>query len=115
MEEGQDSWTSVDKLYHIIFCFSLTLLFSLLISLTHSSFLRSRSLFFAASLSLLAGAAKEAADHLGFFRSSGASAKDAVADVIGVVIACFLLSLSKFFKRKSKIDDDDPIAGIALV
>ncbi|KAG4915488.1 hypothetical protein JHK87_053045 [Glycine soja] len=38
-------------------------------------------------------AAKEAADHLGYFRSSGAFLRDALADILGVYIASFALSL----------------------
>ncbi|KAL9238549.1 hypothetical protein vseg_012953 [Gypsophila vaccaria] len=88
--EGEDSWTAADKFYHLIFCFTLTLLFSLLIVVhTRHRILRRHSTVIAASFSLLAGAAKEFADHLGFFHSSGASARDAVADVAGVVIACW--------------------------
>ncbi|CAN1175950.1 hypothetical protein LINPERHAP2_LOCUS32240 [Linum perenne] len=38
---------------------------------------------------------KEVADHLGIFPSVGASAKDAVADLIGVLVAAFALSICR--------------------
>ncbi|KMT01066.1 hypothetical protein BVRB_9g223210 [Beta vulgaris subsp. vulgaris] len=112
MEERQDLWRSPDKGYHVLLCFSLTLLFSLLLSRYrcqfYRSFVRKHSLLLASFLSLLAGAAKEVADHFGFFRSSGASFKDAAADVVGVFIAAFLLSLYNYYfshSSKSKIDE----------
>ncbi|KAL9249294.1 hypothetical protein AKJ16_DCAP18722 [Drosera capensis] len=88
---GADEWLAVDKFQHIVLCFSLTLLFSLLASRTRVLFIRRRSVLIGASISLLAGAAKEAADQLGFFRSAGASAKDGIADVVGVLIGCVVL------------------------
>ncbi|KNA18554.1 hypothetical protein SOVF_069560 [Spinacia oleracea] len=108
MEKREDLWTSTDKVYHVIFCFSLTVVFTLLISRTPFHFVRRRSLFIASSLSLLAGAAKEFSDYLGFFRSSGASAKDAFADILGVLIACFLVSIIKFISPNSKFDYPKP-------
>uniref|UniRef100_A0A7C9AFV3 VanZ-like domain-containing protein n=1 Tax=Opuntia streptacantha TaxID=393608 RepID=A0A7C9AFV3_OPUST len=112
MEEREDPWTAPDKVYHVLFCFSLTILFSLLAGLSPHPFLRRRRLWIAAFLSLSAGAAKEFADHLGFFHSSGASARDAVADAVGVFLA---LPLSKFMLPRFKTDPDDPVRGIALV
>ncbi|KAK4858845.1 hypothetical protein QYF36_022918 [Acer negundo] len=56
-----------DKLYHFFFCFSLTLLFSTLASLSPYPSLRSHSISVRSIMSLLAGAAKESADHLGIF------------------------------------------------
>ncbi|KAJ0007341.1 hypothetical protein Pint_30307 [Pistacia integerrima] len=96
----QDPWLAPDKLYHVLFGFSLTLIFSALASCTRYSFLRTHSIRVGSILSLLAGAAKEAADHLGLFPSAGASFKDAVADVIGVLIASFALSLLRKFSGR---------------
>ncbi|KAK9664516.1 hypothetical protein RND81_14G047700 [Saponaria officinalis] len=93
MSKGEDLWTGTDKFHHLILCFTLTLFFSLLVVHTHHHFLRRHSTIIAASFSLLVGVAKEFADHLGYFRSSGASFKDCVADFAGVIIACLLLSL----------------------
>ncbi|KAL5576110.1 hypothetical protein UlMin_017809 [Ulmus minor] len=96
---SEDPWLAPDKWYHVIFCFSLTLLFSTLANLAPHPFLRRHSTSFGSIASLLAGAAKEVADELGYFRSAGASAKDAVADVLGVMLASFCLSLVKHSSR----------------
>ncbi|KAB1218786.1 hypothetical protein CJ030_MR3G026666 [Morella rubra] len=92
-DNNKDPWCAPDKLYHLLFCFSLTILFSSLATRTRHPFLRRHSIRIGSIISMLAGAAKEAADHLGFFQSSGASAKDAVADLIGVLVAYILLSV----------------------
>ncbi|GMN49908.1 hypothetical protein TIFTF001_019082 [Ficus carica] len=111
--ENEDPWLAPDKLYHVLFCFSLTFLFSTLANLTRSPFLRRHSIPLGSIASLLAGAAKEAADELGFFRSAGASAKDAVADVLGVLLASLALYL---LRRSSRLDrETDPDRGISLV
>jgi len=94
-DNNEDPWLAPDKLYHVLFCLSLTLLFSKLASLTRYPFLKRHSIRVGAILSLFAGAAKEAADQIGLFPSAGASAKDAVADIIGVLIAAAALSMLK--------------------
>ncbi|XVE91221.1 hypothetical protein DITRI_Ditri20bG0136900 [Diplodiscus trichospermus] len=96
-DDDKDPWLAPDKLYHFLFCFFLTLLFSTLASLSRHRFLRNHSIRVGSILSLVAGAAKEAADQLGFFPSAGASSRDAVADLIGVLIAAMALSLWKRF------------------
>ncbi|XP_035548106.1 uncharacterized protein LOC108984597 [Juglans regia] len=95
----EDPWWAPDKLYHLLFCFSLTILFSSLSARSRYPFLRRHSISVGSILSLLAGVAKEAADHLGFFQSSGASVKDAVADLIGVLIADLMLLVLGFSGR----------------
>ncbi|KAL6141108.1 hypothetical protein ACLB2K_059399 [Fragaria x ananassa] len=97
--EDNDPWLARDKLYHFLFCFSLTLLFSTFSARTPYPFLRRHSIRVGSLLSLLAGAAKEFADELGFFHSAGASAKDAVANFLGVVVASLLLSLARYLAR----------------
>jgi VanZ family protein len=111
-DEDDDPWLGADKFYHIIMCFSITLLFYSLSSLTSNPFLRRHAISIASIISLLVGAAKEVADHLGFFRSSGASFRDAIADIIGVFIASFALSLfrSKTYRSRSSYPQ-----GISLV
>ncbi|CAI0420590.1 unnamed protein product [Linum tenue] len=99
----EDPWLARDKLYHFVFCLFLALFFSKLASVTPYSFLRRHSIWVGSILSLLAGAAKEAADHLGIFPSAGASAKDAVADLIGVLVAAFALSICR-----SSVGSDPP-------
>ncbi|GMJ05925.1 hypothetical protein like AT1G15900 [Hibiscus trionum] len=91
--DDKDPWLAPDKLYHFLFCFFLTLFFSALASLSRYPFLRNHSIRVGSILSLLAGAAKEAADHLGLFPSAGASTRDAVADLLGVLLAAVMLSL----------------------
>uniref|UniRef100_A0A2P2QLA6 Uncharacterized protein n=1 Tax=Rhizophora mucronata TaxID=61149 RepID=A0A2P2QLA6_RHIMU len=93
---SEDPWLASDKLYHVVFCLSLTLVFSKLAFFApYPKFLRRRSVWVGSIVSLAAGAAKEAADHLGLFPSAGASAKDAAADLLGVLIAAFALSIRK--------------------
>ncbi|PON80980.1 Transmembrane protein [Trema orientale] len=114
MGEEEDPWLAPDKLYHVLFCFSLTLLFSTLANLTRYPFLRRHSIAIGSVASLLAGAAKEAADELGFFRSAGASARDAVADLLGVILASLGLSLVKHWSRRPDYGTDQT-RGISLV
>lgn len=111
--EEKDPWLAPDKVYHILFCFSLTVFFSILATLTRHPFLRRHSSRVGSICSLLAGAAKEAADELGYFRSAGASAKDAAADVVGVLIASFALSV---FRCSTRPDTEmGQVRGISLV
>ncbi|KAJ6702313.1 GOS-28 SNARE- RELATED [Salix koriyanagi] len=74
-----------------------------LASLARYPFLKRHSIRVGAILSLFAGAAKEAADQIGLFPSAGASSKDAVADIIGVLIAVAALSM---FKSKNSDGSD---------
>ncbi|XP_021906398.1 uncharacterized protein LOC110821030 [Carica papaya] len=102
-DDDRDPWFAPDKLYHVLFCLSLSFFFSLLASLTRYMFLRRNSIWIGSILSLAAGAAKEAADHMGIFPSAGASAKDAVADVIGVLIAALVLYIRKHSRPDSEL------------
>ncbi|RVW94163.1 hypothetical protein CK203_038273 [Vitis vinifera] len=90
----------------------LTLIFSALANRTRYPFLRRYSVWVASILSLAAGAAKEVADEIGFFKSAGASPKDALADLLGVLIACLALSLRKSSRRP---DPMDQVPGVSLV
>lgn len=94
-EEDHDPWVAPDKLYHFLFCFSLTLFFSTLSSLSRYPFLRIHSIWIGSVLSLFAGAAKETADQFGFFQSAGASSRDVVADLVGTLVAAMALSLGR--------------------
>lgn len=111
MENGDD-WIAVDKVYHIIFCLVLTLLFSALAHRTRYRLLRRYSVWFASISSLAAGAVKEVADEIGFFKSAGASPKDAIADLLGVLIASVALSLRKSTGRANTLDQ---VPGLSLV
>ncbi|XP_022872802.1 uncharacterized protein LOC111391778 [Olea europaea var. sylvestris] len=98
MENGDD-WLALDKFYHVLFCFFISITFSLLAARNPYPLIRRYSVWIGSIVSLLAGAAKEFADELGYFRSAGASTKDAAADLIGVLLAALALSLcnQKFF------------------
>lgn len=96
---GSDPWIAPDKLYHVLFCLFLAILFSFAASRARYPFLRRHSVGIGSVASLLAGAAKEAADQLGIFPSAGASVKDAVADLVGVLIAASALSCCRSGKR----------------
>ena len=113
--DNEDPWWAPDKLYHLLFCFFLTFLFSSIAARTRYPFLRRHSIWVGSILSLLAGAAKEAADHLGFFQSSGASAKDAVADFIGALIAYLVLSLVPFRFSGRPEKDTDQVRWVSMV
>ncbi|OWM81867.1 uncharacterized protein LOC116210225 [Punica granatum] len=112
---GSDPWIAPDKLYHVLFCLFLTLLFSFAASRTRYPFLRRHSIRLGSIASLLAGAAKEAADQFGIFPSAGASAKDAVADVIGVLIAAGGLACCKPVKRPELDTLPVPARAVSMV
>ncbi|KAK3188634.1 hypothetical protein Dsin_028195 [Dipteronia sinensis] len=105
-EDDEDPWLAPDKLYHFVFCFSLTLLFYTIASFSPYPSLRSHSISVGSIMSLLAGAAKEAADHLGIFPSAGASFRDGVADALGVLVASRVLSVWRKFSGRSTVDPD---------
>ncbi|KAF3610897.1 hypothetical protein DY000_02045478 [Brassica cretica] len=109
---GEDPWLAPDKFYHVIFCFTISLLFSTLASLSRYSFLRRHSIWIGSAFSLAAGAAKEAADQFGIFPSAGASARDAVADSVGVVIAALLLFIWKCRRSRPDPGQTRPILPI---
>ncbi|XP_057968890.1 uncharacterized protein LOC131158210 [Malania oleifera] len=111
MENGDD-WLAPDKLYHFLFCFFLAFFFSALATLSRYPLLRRLSIWVGSLFSLAAGAAKEAADEVGFFKSAGASAKDAAADLLGTVTACLLLLTCKRYTRP---DDAGQRRGPSLV
>lgn len=92
MENGDD-WLAVDKLYHILFCFWISVVSSLVAARTRYPFLRRRSIWIGSLVSFAAGAAKEFADEFGYFKSAGASTKDAAADLLGILLAAVILHL----------------------
>ncbi|CAL5413966.1 unnamed protein product [Camellia sinensis] len=79
------------------------------------SFLRRRTIWFGSIVSLSTGAAKEVADELGFFKSAGASARDAVADLLGILLAVLVLSLTKSLSLRIKPDQSGQIRGVEIV
>uniref|UniRef100_A0A7N0TCT3 VanZ-like domain-containing protein n=1 Tax=Kalanchoe fedtschenkoi TaxID=63787 RepID=A0A7N0TCT3_KALFE len=98
MYDGDD-WLAVDKLYHVVFGFVIVVFVSLVAMRSRYSFLRRRAIELGCVVSILGGAAKEAADEVGIFRSAGASRKDAVADLVGVGIASILLLMWRRWDR----------------
>lgn len=105
MENGDD-WLAPDKLYHVLFCFFISIISSLLASRTRYPFLRRRSIWIGSIFAFGAGAVKEFADELGFFKSAGASAKDAVADLLGILLAAVMLYLSNCRTSSSRVRPD---------
>ncbi|XP_010532086.1 PREDICTED: uncharacterized protein LOC104808181 [Tarenaya hassleriana] len=99
---GEDPWLAPDKLYHVIFCLSVSIIFSTVASLSRYSFIRRNFIWIGSAISLVAGAAKELADQIGIFPSAGASAKDAVADAVGVLTAAAVLFLWKHRRLRSE-------------
>ncbi|XP_059303540.1 uncharacterized protein LOC132055633 [Lycium ferocissimum] len=69
MEDGDD-WIAPDKLYHILFCFFIAIITTLVAERARYPFVRRRSILIGSIVSLAAGAAKEVADELGYFRSA---------------------------------------------
>ncbi|XP_047314668.1 uncharacterized protein LOC124918678 [Impatiens glandulifera] len=103
MENGDD-WLAFDKLQHILFGFFIAVFVSLLVRRTRYPLLRRRSIWIGCISSFFAGAAKEIADEFGFFNSAGASIKDAVADLVGILLAAVILSCFKPISSKMKSD-----------
>ncbi|PWA79766.1 hypothetical protein CTI12_AA203070 [Artemisia annua] len=93
MNNNGDDWLATDKIQHFVLCFLITIIISILASRTRYSLIRRHNISIGCIVSLTVGAAKEAADELGFFKSAGASAKDAVADIVGVFVAVLCLYL----------------------
>ncbi|XP_010275744.1 PREDICTED: uncharacterized protein LOC104610699 [Nelumbo nucifera] len=104
MENGDD-WFALDKLYHVLFCFFIAIIASALAGLSRYSFLRRWSIWLGSLASLASGAAKEAGDEIGLWKSAGASSKDVIADLVGILIALCVLSLSKPSSSRKKVEE----------
>ncbi|OVA03172.1 hypothetical protein BVC80_7201g3 [Macleaya cordata] len=115
--ENEDDWLALDKLYHVLFCFFISIFVSALANRTRYPFLRRWSIWLGSLVSMAAGAAKEAGDEIGLWKSAGASTKDAIADLFGILLASLSLSLYKFFFSSSikKQDEMAVIQGVSLV
>ncbi|MCL7049946.1 hypothetical protein MKW94_014374 [Papaver nudicaule] len=95
MESGDD-WFALDKLYHVLFCFFISIFVSTTLAITrYPPFLRRWSIWIGSLVSMSAGAAKEAGDEIGLWKSAGASTKDAIADLFGILLA--YLSMKMYF------------------
>lgn len=106
--ENSDDWLAADKLYHVLFCFFISVVSSLLATRTRYPFLRRRSIWIGSLVSFAAGAAKEFADEFGYFKSAGASSKDAVADLVGILLAAMILYLFNCRASTSRAEPDRP-------
>ncbi|XP_024533682.1 uncharacterized protein LOC112347273 [Selaginella moellendorffii] len=84
-----DDWFARDKAQHLLVCMAIVL--ALGSALAFSSRFRAWRIRIACVASLAAGAAKEALDELHVWNSSGASAKDAVADIVGALVGAAAL------------------------
>lgn len=116
MENG-DEWLALDKLQHFLFSYFLTVIFSHLATRTPHSFIRNRSIWIGSAVSLAVGAAKEVADEMGYFRSAGASFKDAVSDLLGTSVAALSLFLIKSysFRVNVGINNSDAVKATEMV
>ncbi|KAI3959738.1 hypothetical protein MKW98_018838 [Papaver atlanticum] len=118
MESGDD-WLALDKLYHVLFCFFISILVSTTIAITATTrypFLRRWNIWIGSLVSMSAGAAKEAGDEIGLWKSAGASTKDAIADLFGILLAYLsMLFYSSFFTSSFKKPGEEVIHGVSLL
>ena len=99
----RDEWFALDKLQHVIACLLIAICVSAVVSQSRHRFLRRWSTSIGCLSALVAGAAKELGDELGFWESAGASFKDGVADVLGVFLAAVILFFRRMFSGAEKV------------
>uniref|UniRef100_A0ACD5XSA2 Uncharacterized protein n=1 Tax=Avena sativa TaxID=4498 RepID=A0ACD5XSA2_AVESA len=118
MEWG-DEWLAPDKLQHVLACLLIALAAAALAGRSSRPFLRRHALALGCAASLAVGAAKEVADETRLFGSSGASLRDAAADLLGVAIAAVIFSLARRIRRRRRrdkgIDADVTDRSISMV
>ncbi|KAL0922048.1 hypothetical protein M5K25_006008 [Dendrobium thyrsiflorum] len=110
--EERDPWLAADKLEHLIACFFITVLVATLARRSHRSFIRRRSVALGSVTALAAGAAKEAGDEIGLWKSAGGSVRDATADALGVALAAAVLALADSLKlsgQRRRSSDRDQV------
>uniref|UniRef100_A0A0E0AA02 Uncharacterized protein n=1 Tax=Oryza glumipatula TaxID=40148 RepID=A0A0E0AA02_9ORYZ len=115
--EWSDEWLAADKLQHVLACFLIALAGAALAGRSSRSPLRRRPAALGCAASLAAGAAKEIADEAGFSGSSGASLRDAAADLVGATLAAVALAILRRLRRprgEGKARDADHRAGISM-
>ncbi|KAM0939160.1 hypothetical protein DsansV1_C21g0167641 [Dioscorea sansibarensis] len=93
-----DPWLAPDKLEHVVACLLITLAVAFLAARSRLPLLRRHNASIGSLAALTAGAAKEACDEFGLWASSGASARDAAADLLGVLLASFFLAVLSHFR-----------------
>ncbi|KAJ7290868.1 hypothetical protein O6H91_01G148900 [Diphasiastrum complanatum] len=84
-----DDWVAIDKAQHFLACLAITILVSL--ALGSSPLLRRWRILIGCMVGVMVGAAKEAGDELKMWASEGASFKDAVADIAGVIVGASVM------------------------
>eukprot|EP00271_Cylindrocystis_brebissonii_P009486 TRINITY_DN24383_c0_g1_i1.p1 TRINITY_DN24383_c0_g1~~TRINITY_DN24383_c0_g1_i1.p1 ORF type:complete len:122 (+),score=1.56 TRINITY_DN24383_c0_g1_i1:221-586(+) len=84
-ENASDAWLASDKLQHVAACAFIAVFISTIVHFFIPR-IRNWSLLIGCVCSALTGGAKEFSDYLGFY-SSGASLKDALADLVGILLA----------------------------
>jgi uncharacterized protein YfiM (DUF2279 family) len=111
--EWDDDWLAPDKLQHVLACLLISLLAAALAGRSARPGLRRRAVAVGSAASLAVGAAKEAA----LFGSSGASPKDAGADLFGVAAAALFLVLRRVRRRRRerKAREDEVPDGVSMV
>ncbi|XP_062233437.1 uncharacterized protein LOC133930732 [Phragmites australis] len=117
MEWG-DEWLAPDKLQHVLACLLIALAAAALAGRSARPGIRRRAVAVGSVASLAAGAAKEAADEAGFFGSSGASPKDAAADLLGIAAAALVVALFRRVRhrrREKKAREDGARDGVSMV
>ncbi|KAF6171266.1 hypothetical protein GIB67_036934 [Kingdonia uniflora] len=114
MENG-DKWLALDKLYHILFSFFISIFIAALATRTQYPFIRNWSIWFGSLTSMAVGTAKEVGDEIGLWDSAGASVKDLIADLLGIFLASLSLSLHKTLFSKRKPDETAVIRRVSLV
>ncbi|XP_020587967.1 uncharacterized protein LOC110029847 [Phalaenopsis equestris] len=100
--EERDPWLAVDKFEHVFACFFISVLVAALASRSHRPFIRRRSVALGSITALAAGAAKEACDEIGLWKSAGGSVRDAAADALGVALAVAVLAAAKCIKKSGQ-------------
>jgi uncharacterized protein YfiM (DUF2279 family) len=115
--EWDDDWLAPDKLQHVLACLLISLLAAALAGRSARPGLRRRAVAVGSAASLAVGAAKEAADVAALFGSSGASPKDAGADLFGVAAASLFLVLRRVRRRRRerKAREDEVPDGVSMV
>ncbi|XP_039118405.1 probable acetate kinase [Dioscorea cayenensis subsp. rotundata] len=93
-----DPWFAPDKLEHVVACLLITLAVAFLAGRSRLPLLHRHNAGIGSIAALIAGAAKEACDELGLWASSGASARDAAADLLGVLLASLFLAVLRRFR-----------------
>lgn len=107
--EMGDDWLATDKLQHFLACLFITNLVAFVAGRLGGRRLRTWRVHLGALSGLVAGAIKEAGDATGLlWTSAGASLRDGVADIAGVVAGVCLEILFASFRGYRHLAEDRP-------